>query len=95
MTTRGLAIDLSTRTQDAYSVDRYASWVACAALLLRRGYSEREAEAILRSKWMRWASDGSGAPYGKATSGDLARFLDNPKNRCTKAEVAELVRGTF
>ena len=50
--------DLAVRTADAYSADRYASWVACARLLVTvRGYSLREAEAILRSKWMRWAAD--------------------------------------
>jgi len=36
---------LVAATSDAYSFDRYAVWSACCSMLLRRGYSEREAEA--------------------------------------------------
>ena len=69
---------LAAATEDAYSFDRYRSWHACAALLARRGYTAAEAECILRSKWTRWAADQSAAPYGRATSADLDRFLQTP-----------------
>lgn len=94
---------LAEKTADAYSFDRFANWRSCARLLLARGYSEREAEAILRSKWMRWAGDmAEKTQYGNHTSIDLAHFLDKRGARSmfkTDAdlgkEVAELVAGTF
>lgn len=86
---------LAEKTSDAYSYDRYASWGACAAILLRRGFSEKEAEAILRSKWTRWAADSSEKPYGRATSNDLASFLDRGGFVPGHARVTELVAGTF
>lgn len=67
---------LAERTSDAYSHDHYASWRAVAAALLRRGYSDRQAEEILRSKFTRWAADQSDAPYGRATARDLLRLMD-------------------
>jgi hypothetical protein len=75
---RGKAIMLSLKTQDAYSVLAYRNWVAVCAFLLKRGYTEDEAETILRSKWMRWAGDFSKKnKYGHLTSADVARFLDS------------------
>jgi hypothetical protein len=96
---RALAAELAERTADAYSYDNYgeASWRACAAMLLRRGYSDEEAEAILRSKWTRWAADSTNRKswkYGATTSLDLARFIDGLHGDI-KAQVAELVDGTF
>ena len=67
---------LADRTADSYSCDRYASWKACAAALLRRGYTDRQAEEILRSKFTRWAADQSDAADGRATAADLLRFMD-------------------
>lgn len=91
--TQAMRIDrLTEATSDAYSFDRYASWRGCVALLVRRGYSDHEVEAILRSKWMRWAADGADRPYGRATSTHLAHSLDNGLSR---TEVADLVAGTF
>jgi hypothetical protein len=92
---------VAERTADAYSWDNYgeARWYACALMLLKRGYSEQEAEAILRSKWTRWAADAAsnrkGWRYGRTTSADLARFLDATPEPLRSAEVAELVSGTF
>lgn len=65
---------LTKRTSDAYSFDRYASWKACVAALLRHGYTDRQAERILRSRITRWAADASNARC--ATSKDLLRCLD-------------------
>jgi len=73
---REVAGGLALRTEDAFSVDRYASWTSCASMLLARGLTVPQAEVILRSKYMRWAANSSSAPYGRATSKDLARLLD-------------------
>jgi hypothetical protein len=89
---RASAKVLASRTGNAYSYDRYRSWNAVAEALLRRGYSEREAEAIMRSKWLRWAADDIGARYGHASAKALMRYLST---RLTDKEVAELVDGTF
>ena len=68
---------LADRAADSYSADDYASWKACAAALLRRGYTDRQAEEILRSKITRWAVDAAGKPEGRATANDLLRFMDS------------------
>ncbi len=93
--TRSQAQHLATLTMDAYSFDRYGwpRWVACIRMLARRGFDAREIEAIMRSKWTRWAGDMSGKPYGRVTSADLARFLAND-NDLPRA-VAQLVSETF
>lgn len=89
-------VALSGRLSDAYSYDRYGSkgWTACVRLLAKRGYDAREIEAIMRSKWTRWAGDMSNKPYGKCNSADLARFLDKGQG-ISASEVADLVRETF
>lgn len=87
------AVDvLAMATENAYSHDTYGAkvWRASIALLLRRGYNLREVEAIMRSKWTRWAADQRNGL--KVTSTDLARFMDN---RRTAAEVIELTQESF
>jgi hypothetical protein len=90
-----LAIELSAQTQDAYSVSNYAAgeWTRCIQMLLNRGYDAQEAEAIMRSKWTRWACDMSDREYGANGVMDLMAFLDDPRNNCTKANVRKLVEG--
>lgn len=77
--TKDEAKALAAKTDNAYSFDRYATWSACAAALASMGYTAEEAEAILRSKHMRWAADAASnarvARYGDATSTDLKRYL--------------------
>lgn len=86
------AEELST----AYSTANYAGgWSASIKMLRRRGYTDQQIEAIIRSKWTRWAGDASNKMYGKVTSADLARFLDDPRNEISPARVDELVRETF
>jgi len=91
---------LADRTDDAYSFSRYGhgSWRACAQLLHRWNFSEIEAETILRSKWMRWASDAAARP-SRPNSGDLGAWLRRERRRMgVKAFAEELdkyVRGTF
>lgn len=60
------AAAVAARTADAYSADRYgAEWPKVAAALLRDGWTPRQAEAIMRSKWARWAAD-AGTPTAAA-----------------------------
>lgn len=89
------AKEIADKSSDAYSSGRYVSWYGCALSLLKRGYSDKEVEAILRSKWMRWAGDSSDKPFGRYTSGDIIRFIDDPRNRIDKEEVRRLTEETF
>lgn len=67
-----------------------------ALRLLNRGFSAVEAEAIMRSKWARWAADESSAEYGKVPAKALTDWLDKNKDKeCTTARVRELVAGTI
>lgn len=74
-----IASRVAGRTADAYSYDRYTNWAACAKALLREGYTERQAEEILRSKITRWAADASGKAYGRSNGADLLRYLERNK----------------
>lgn len=92
---------LAEKTADAYMADGYRHWSAVCALLLRRGYSEIEAEAILRSKWMRWAGDAVSSNDNLPTK-TIGDFLDNVgptkmfRSESDRArQVAELVAETF
>jgi hypothetical protein len=86
--------EFNEELQDAYSTDNYnGNWSPCIKMLRKRGYDDRQVEAIIRSKWTRWAADGSDKRYGRNNSADLARFLDKTSNLVT--EVADLVKGTF
>lgn len=80
-------------TSDAYSANLYTSWPAVCRVLKVRGFEVREAEAILRSRWVRWASDGRKGS-ARPTSTAMANYLDSgsgilPGDRA----VAELVAG--
>lgn len=90
---------LTEKTSGAYSFDRFKNWRGVISMLLRRGFTEREVEAIALSKWTRWAADQStfhGKRYGQATSADLARFLDHNRTPEVLArEVAELTLEHF
>lgn len=77
---------LALRLENAYSTDRYRNgWSGCVRMLLKRGYNEAQIEAIIRSKWTRWAADGSAKRYGQVTSADLARFLDTDRGATLEA----------
>lgn len=95
---------LAEKTAEAYSAGDYRNWSAVCRMLLARGYSEREAEAILRSKWTRWAGDAVSSNDNLPTK-TLADFLDaRPKagrpsmfksDADLARQVAELVAETF
>lgn len=84
--------ELAEKTSDAYSFDRYNSWEACVKKLRANGLNDREIEAVLRSKWTRWAADMSKNVYGKASSNDLMNYI----NKCeTKESIQKLTKETF
>jgi hypothetical protein len=93
---------IAARCEDAYSFGRYApgEWVKAAAMLLGRGYTERQAEAVLRSKWARWAGDMAESEYGQHTARGLERFMDAGGWKSRKSEteqdaIVELTLETF
>jgi len=89
--------ELAEKCGDAYSTDSYRrGWNGCVKMLRQRGYDDQQVEAILRSKWTRWAGDGSETRrYGYFTSTDLANFLDAMSPADRERGIQELVDGTF
>lgn len=87
---------LAARLSNAYSTDRYRNgWSACIRMLIKRGYNEKEIEAIIRSKWTRYAADMSPNQYGYVTGADLARFLDtHARHCCLEDELKRMVAET-
>lgn len=89
--------DLAEKLADAYSTENYGgSWSACVKMLRRRGYDDRQVEAIIRSKWTRWAADASGHSYGRANSVDLGKWMDGlEKMPGFDRQLAKMVEDTF
>ena len=81
MKRRAQAAILAERTEDAYSANRYGSWQEVARRLLRMGFSEAEAEAVMRSKITRWAADASNARYGKVPAKVVEDYILNDEAR--------------
>lgn len=81
-------------TGDAYSAGNYPNghWEKCAQELLDRGLNADEAEAILRSKHMRWCYDNSDNP-SQATIVDFRKYLDSGRNfrNSLKEEAQEMM----
>jgi hypothetical protein len=90
---RTVAAAIAEQTADSFSFDRYRNWKAVAAMLLARGLNEREAEAVLRSKWTRWAADAANKKYGRACAEDLETFMNKMKD-CDK-QIKSLTLETF
>jgi len=69
------------RLSDAYSTDAYrGGWGSCIKALRKRGLNDLQIEAIIRSKWTRWAGDSSESNrYGSYTSSDLIKYMDRNK----------------
>jgi len=89
---------LAAKTADAYSVSRYASWPACAQVLVTMGLNDLGVEAVLRSKWMRWAADGSSEREGRVPASAIKTALDGAVRGDAQALhrlVDELIVGTF
>lgn len=88
--------------QDAYSVERYTSWERVALELVRRGFDDQEVEALMRSKWMRWAADEleprnrDGYVSGQVTAAAFGRYIDTQARlRPGTEELRGLVAGTI
>lgn len=79
--------DVATRTNDAFSHDRYGEreWLECTKyLMIDRKLSDRQAEAVLRSKLMRWAADRANGMPPKVQH--LREWMaDNEKHASTRA----------
>lgn len=90
------ADSLAQSTQDAYSSDRFTSWSRCVDVLRTLGYDAREAEAILRSKHMRWAGDCATNP-NHPNSHDVKRYMTSQQNakHVLGAQLQQLVEETF
>jgi hypothetical protein len=84
---------LAEQTSGAYSYDRFKNWEAVIQALLNLGYNEMETEAIVRSKWARWACDmdTSRNNYGHHTSSAMVRFMKGTSQK----EINDLVFETF
>lgn len=71
---------------DAYSSDRYRNgWSASIKALRAFGCTDKQIEAVIRSKWTRWAADHSNKPDW-ASSRDLMRFVQSFKNPMKEIE---------
>ncbi len=66
---------LYEKTETAYSYDRYRDWKSVCKAMLMAGYTEKQSEAILCSKWMRWAADASGQDYGRVTAKAAIQYV--------------------
>jgi hypothetical protein len=86
---------LAEETGNAYSADRYNSWKSLATLLADRNFNAWEAEAILRSKWTRWAADKFHTGSRKPSSSCLGKYLDHYGYTTRHPEVNRLVLETF
>ena len=82
---------LAEQCSDAHSTKSYGGWVRTVTLLREHGYNDREIEAIVRSKWPRWAADGSENPNGRASAEDLLEYV----RKAGPAELAALVEEHF
>ena len=74
---RAQAAAIADRCRDAYSANRYRSWPEVARVLLAMGFTDAEAETVMRSKITRWAADFGGATYGKATAKMVREYITN------------------
>lgn len=89
--------ELMQATECAYSRASYSeiNWEACIVMLRERGHTDQEIQAVMRSKWTRWAGDVADTPTGLHTAADLKRFLDDPRNKCTAGAIKSLADGIF
>lgn len=77
-----------------YSSDRYNSTLALVQMLRRRGYDDRQIEAVIKSKWTRWAADASDKQSG-CSAMDLARYMTTNFAGREFSEVRRLTEETF
>lgn len=89
------AQNLAQSTADAYSFSRFGltEWTKAITGLFEMGYDERQVEAIMRSKWTRWAGDESDTPNDPVAN-DVIAFVKLHVGR-NGYSVQELVDETF
>jgi len=96
MSNVSLAEQIAANTDDAYSYELYGHgmWVANIQSLLDAGYGVRQTEAIVRSKYARWARDLANDVVSSRT---ILEHRDNPRNikLWTSAAIQSLVEETF
>lgn len=84
---------VAEQVSDAYMTGDYGSeWTKVGGWLAAKSFNDKEIEAILRSKYMRWASDHNG---GKCTLAGFKKFWAATPALTTPEAVADLVAGTF
>ena len=88
-TRRARAYAIASRCQDAYSANRYANWHEVARTLLALGFTDAEAETVMRSKITRWAADFSPHPYGKTPAAAVAKCFNCTSGDQLAAEVRQ------
>ena len=71
---------------DAYSTDSYGDWKSCIRALRKFGCNDNQIEAVIRSKFTRWAKDRSKDPNKKTTSSDLMRYITGFKEPMREIE---------
>lgn len=83
---------LVAMTDGAYSQGRYGptAWRMTIKALMDDGYTDREINAIMRSKWTRWALDAT--PESRSTA--LAMFMADKRNGIDADEVRKLTEET-
>ena len=86
---------LAGETTDAYSYSSFSVWKSVVAVFAKRGFNSWEAEAIIRSKHLRWAADCRKSQDGHANHLDVARYLDKYDIAPGNKEVNGLVMQTF
>lgn len=91
---RLIARGIATQCADAYSADRYASWAGVAFAILSKGFTATQAEAIMRSKHMRWAADAHPARWGRVPASAIIQAIEADKREFSKVELNRLVRET-
>ena len=76
--------------EGAYSQDRYTAfaWTRIARFLLHEGATQAEAEWVLRSKHMRWASDNANRS-SHTTYVDFLKYLAAPRVGGVEALLAD------
>jgi hypothetical protein len=91
---RARAERLVEATADAYSFEAYGQheWLKAIGYLMGMGYDDRQIEAVLRSKWTRWASDAYSTYDGKGRW--LKEFVERHAGQ-PDYDIDALVAGTF
>jgi hypothetical protein len=95
------AARLAELTQDAYMADAYGkSWRTCAMVLINMGLGDKQIEAVLRSKHMRWADDSCGRGDGKQTNSAaferyMHRWITRDGGQVVSQQIQQLTIETF